>query len=561
MESHTDKTPRQLAPKRISEQEGFARFLHEALDEAFGVGFALWAPGEPGSDPPATQPGSYPPELRDTVSQFFQKSAIGRRKPCLVEPSGDGCWLAIPFVRDGRLFLAATAQFETPDRDLLLRLACLFVREFAERQEMEAQREEIEEYRLQISEDLEELVFLRQVAERLVLSDGARGVFELAGSVLALLQPLAKVECAVMIPADGEQQTLDRAADGGHPGYVRVGQPIAGPEVCHRLIERYGSAATRQPVVKNHFHQTPEGADFPGIREFVLVPVERSDRRIAWLLAFNRVGRDLPGHATSEWHLSDLELGSCEASLLSSTASIFATYASNVELFREKERLFIDLVRALVSAMEAKDAYTRGHSERVARFACRLGQELGLGEEACQQLNLMGLLHDIGKIGVRDAVLQKPGRLTEEEFAEIKRHPDLASAILHELESLHEVMPGVEHHHERYDGQGYPDALAGEQIPLTARILAVADAYDAMTSDRPYRTGIPQAEAEAILRQGVGSQWDPDIVETFLRIMPEIIGIRQSSSGRFPTVPLSLTDSAPGQPAAGGLPAGPAPAV
>jgi response regulator RpfG family c-di-GMP phosphodiesterase len=336
---------------------------------------------------------------------------------------------------------------------------------------------------------------------------------------------------------------------------------VVDPEVCRQLVERYGSAAGRQPVVKNHFHQTPEGADFPGIREFVLVPVERSGRRIAWLLAVNRVNRDLPGHATSEWHLSDLELGSCEASLLSSTASIFATYASNVELFQEKERLFIDLVRALVSAMEAKDAYTRGHSERVARFASRLGQELGLSEDACQQLNLMGLLHDIGKIGVRDAVLQKPGRLTEDEFAEIKRHPDLASTILHELESLHEVMPGVEHHHERYDGQGYPDALAGEQIPLTARILAVADAYDAMTSDRPYRTGIPQAEAEAILRQGAGNQWDPGIVETFLRIMPEIIRIRQSCAGRFSTVPLGLADSAPGQAAAEDLPAGPAPAV
>ena len=181
-----------------------------------------------------------------------------------------------------------------------------------------------------------------------------------------------------------------------------------------------------------------------------------------------------------------------------------------------------------MSTIETRDPYTRGHSERVARFAERLGQELRLSEEFCKRLNLMGLLHDVGKIGVSDAVLRKPGRLTDEEFAEIRQHPDQAWVILHELESLHYVLPGVEHHHERYDGSGYPDALAGKEIPLAARILSVADAYDAITSDRPYRKGMSQDKAEAILHEGAGTQWDPQVVEAFFRIMPEIIEIRES---------------------------------
>jgi HD-GYP domain-containing protein (c-di-GMP phosphodiesterase class II) len=228
------------------------------------------------------------------------------------------------------------------------------------------------------------------------------------------------------------------------------------------------------------------------------------------------------------WDVSYLEFGTHEATLMSSSAAILATHARNVDLFREREELLVSMIRALVSAIEAKDEYTRGHSERVALYGKRLADELGLGEDYCERLYLTGLLHDVGKIGVRDAVLRKPGPLTDGEFEEIKQHPDKGWSILHDLEPLGYVLPGVLHHHENYDGRGYPDALAGEQIPLDGRILAVADAFDAMTSDRPYRTGMPLKQAEAILRDGAGRQWDPEMIDAFLRAMPDILAIKDT---------------------------------
>jgi HD-GYP domain-containing protein (c-di-GMP phosphodiesterase class II) len=134
---------------------------------------------------------------------------------------------------------------------------------------------------------------------------------------------------------------------------------------------------------------------------------------------------------------------------------------------------------------------------------------------------MAGLLHDIGKIGVPDYVLGKPDRLTDEEFAQIKRHPEIGCAILKHLKQLHFVLPGVLHHHESFDGRGYPHGLAGDSIPLLGRIIAVADAYDAMTSDRPYRSGMPTEKAEAILRSGAGKQWDPRMIEAFFQEIDE----------------------------------------
>jgi HD-GYP domain-containing protein (c-di-GMP phosphodiesterase class II) len=136
------------------------------------------------------------------------------------------------------------------------------------------------------------------------------------------------------------------------------------------------------------------------------------------------------------------------------------------------------------------------------------------------------LLHDVGKIGVSDSTLRKPDKLTDEEFAEIKRHPDEGWAILRDLEQLSYVLPGVLHHHERVSGGGYPDGLTGDSIPLDARIMAVADAYDAMTSDRAYRGGMPHERAIEILRQGAGTQWDADVVAAFLSVIEDIIAIR-----------------------------------
>jgi HD-GYP domain-containing protein (c-di-GMP phosphodiesterase class II) len=161
----------------------------------------------------------------------------------------------------------------------------------------------------------------------------------------------------------------------------------------------------------------------------------------------------------------------------------------------------------------------------VARVAVRLAEELGCDAKTLNTLYLAGLLHDIGKIGVSDAILHKPGKLTEEEFAVIQRHPDQGWSILQELHQLQYELPGVLYHHENFNGTGYPDRLAGERIPLPARIVAVADAFDAMTSDRPYRQGMPLTRVLEIFHDGNGTQWDPKVLEAFFDALPEILSL------------------------------------
>lgn len=176
----------------------------------------------------------------------------------------------------------------------------------------------------------------------------------------------------------------------------------------------------------------------------------------------------------------------------------------------------------LAAALDARDRYTAGHSTRVAEYGVVIGREVGLVEWEVSLLRKSALLHDIGKIGIRDEVLLKDGKLTDEEFEVIKKHPIIGESILQKIQpnvTMQPLLPGVRSHHERYDGKGYPDGLSGEQIPLFGRILAVADAYDAMTSDRPYRAGMTQDRALSILESGKGTQWDPQFVDALICAM------------------------------------------
>jgi hypothetical protein len=195
-----------------------------------------------------------------------------------------------------------------------------------------------------------------------------------------------------------------------------------------------------------------------------------------------------------------------------------------------KEMLF-SLVRCLTASLDARDPYTWGHSERVARIAVRLGEQIGLNDTIRSELYLGGLLHDIGKIGVPDEVLRKPGRLTDAEYDLVKQHTLVGDAILAHVKQLAHLRPLVRNHHEQYDGRGYPDGLSGDAIPLLARIVAVADACDAMMSDRPYRKALAPAAIEAILASGAGKQWDPVIIAAFLACKQEIFPICQRGLG------------------------------
>jgi len=177
------------------------------------------------------------------------------------------------------------------------------------------------------------------------------------------------------------------------------------------------------------------------------------------------------------------------------------------------------VLRTLAHTLEAKDSYTQGHSERVADYTARLAAAIGLPAMDQDRLRGAGLLHDIGKIAVRESVLHKPGALTDEEFEHIKIHPIVGEYMLRDLKFAQPYLPAVRHHHERTDGKGYPDELAGEAIPRDAALMAIADSYDAMTSHRPYRLTMPTEKALAILTENQGPQWHPEFVKAFVAMM------------------------------------------
>jgi len=195
---------------------------------------------------------------------------------------------------------------------------------------------------------------------------------------------------------------------------------------------------------------------------------------------------------------------------------------ANEDLREERERLrrsYLDTIEAMVNALEARDRYTVGHSERVAGFAARIARALTMSPADVERVTHAALLHDVGKIGVCEGILNKPGLLNEREWEDMRRHPVIGCELLGHGALFSEVLPGVRSHHERVDGEGYPDRLSGEDIPHLARIISVADTYDALTSDRPYRRRCPPDEARAIIEAVAGPQLDPDFVEVFGRLM------------------------------------------
>jgi HD-GYP domain-containing protein (c-di-GMP phosphodiesterase class II) len=201
-------------------------------------------------------------------------------------------------------------------------------------------------------------------------------------------------------------------------------------------------------------------------------------------------------------------------------------YASDLrEVFKQERaraqelrRSYIATVRALSNAVEARDAYTGKHAERVAAYGMELAEAAGLEVADSPQIEFGFLLHDVGKVAVPDAILFKSSSLTEEEYALVRRHPIIGSEILRDVDFLGEGKLVVRHHHERWDGSGYPDGLIGDTIPLAARVFAVADALDALTTDRPYRPAISFAQAREVVLAGAGSQFDPDVVAAYQQI-------------------------------------------
>lgn len=236
--------------------------------------------------------------------------------------------------------------------------------------------------------------------------------------------------------------------------------------------------------------------------QFALFPLIRKEHDFGAILAINRRDRH--------------DLCSEEIRLINSVVERGAAFLENAQLYDDLEQLFMGMLHALVSSIDAKDPYTCGHSQRVAWLSRHIGKLLGKSDDECQRIYLSGLLHDIGKIGISESVLCKDGRLTREEYEEIKKHPEIGAHILEGVRQVDDLIPGILYHHERYEGGGYPSGRAGEDIPLMGRIICLADSFDAMTTSRTYRNAQSPAEAAVEIECCRGTQFDPVIVDSFL---------------------------------------------
>lgn len=238
-------------------------------------------------------------------------------------------------------------------------------------------------------------------------------------------------------------------------------------------------------------------------REVAAEPINHDDRVIGLLLGANTDG-------------PECDISSVLTQFFDAASDYLGVFHENLARFEEQRIMFLGTLQALTAAIDAKDRYTCGHTERVAMLSAQLATTMGLSAEQVEEVRIAGLVHDVGKIGVPEAVLCKAGRLTDEEFEQIKSHPRIGHNILKDIPPLEPMLPGVLYHHERWDGRGYPDGLAGQDIPLLGRIIACADTFDAMRSTRSYRSARSSAETLVEMNRCAGSQFDPDLIRLFV---------------------------------------------
>ena len=345
---------------------------------------------------------------------------------------------------------------------------------------------------------------------------------------IALDQFIQALQTGRQVP-DQYQAALSAVLEGTGAGLALVYSEQSG-----RVIEMVGDGAPPAHWCRDVCQRLV--AELPG--GGVWTPPEHDRRPISFnganltSAAFLRIETPKPAWLAALSFEPDQPLDSTALRIMKVVWRLQLGHNKHAGMFDNLKETLFGVVHCLSTAIDAKDPYTCGHSERVARIAVRIGEEMKLSRGEISDLYLAGLLHDVGKIGIRDDVLFKEGPLTPAEFEHIKEHPAMGERIIANVTRLSYLRPGVRGHHERFDGKGYPDGLAGESIPLMARVLAVADSCDAMMSARRYRPALPQERIEAIARQGAGTQWDPRVVDHFFACRADLYAVYQRGLGQ-----------------------------
>jgi putative nucleotidyltransferase with HDIG domain len=374
-------------------------------------------------------------------------------------------------------------------------------------------RKQIEMVSSELSQMYEELVLLHKLSANMKVTESDCNYLQMACDSLTDIVSVEGIAVLVEKQIDDQRQLVIAAG----AGLIDIDWHMAA--VIHDRLEQ--EIAKGKEALLDSEVDAPFRYHWPdNIRNVIAVPLIGKEKSppgpsglkghrhniIGLMVAVNRIGR--------------ADFDSIDAKLFNSVANGCAVFIENGRLFNDLKELFVGSLKALTSSIDAKDQYTRGHSERVAFISKWIAEQLaaveGLDEEQVHKVYLAGLLHDIGKMGVDEAVLRKQGRLTDEEFARIKEHPTIGAGILGGIKQMREIVPGVLSHHERCDGKGYPNGLEGEQIPVIARIISLADSFDAMTSKRTYRDAMTLEQALEEVGRGLGTQFDEKIGRLFL---------------------------------------------
>ncbi len=338
-----------------------------------------------------------------------------------------------------------------------------------------------------------------QVSKLLSSARNLEGLFE--GVIDSIFAALNADRAALLLEDDEEPSGDLKVVTARARSFSQQPQEIAVSRTVVQDVLDNGVSSLSQDATADARYRTGQSIIQQQIRSVMCAPVATDDSILGVLYADSR-------SVTGAFSEADLEL----LALIGNQAGVAIHRA---QLIAQLERFFFETIRAIVATIDAKDGYTHRHSERVAAFAMRVAAELGMGEEQIEAVKLSALLHDVGKIGVPESILNKPGKLTAEEFDEVKKHPVHGVNILRHIKSprFEAILPGVRHHHEKWDGSGYPDRLGGEDIPLLGRLLAVADVLDALSSDRSYRKGMGFDKTVEIIQQDAGKHFDPRIAE------------------------------------------------